>query len=265
MTAGNNVFKLETGSGWTRGLPNLLSAELGRWFGTRRWWTQILIWAACVNLAVAGTAFSENSPPAPELAMVFSILMGIAAPIGVAIIMQGALVGEKRSGTAAWVLSKPASRSSFLVAKLAASVLGITLTIVLAQGTIAYLIIWASSGTALPPLQFLGALGVEMLNLFFYIALGLMLGALFAHPAPVVAIPLAFLFSQQFVLGLVPELIKVLPWFLVIPPNNSNTPSITMAVMTGSQPMTYLPVATTLAASALFVIVALWAFQQQEF
>lgn len=52
--------------------------------------------------------------------------------------------------------------------------------------------------------------------------------ALFAHAAPVVAIPLAFLFGQQMVPGLAPKLIKVLPWVLTIPPNNSDTPSIAM-------------------------------------
>jgi hypothetical protein len=35
-------------------------------------------------------------------------------------------------------------------------------------------------------------------------------------------------------------------------------------VMMGTQPPTYLPIATTLAASMLFVAVALWAFQREE-
>lgn len=266
MTATNSVFQLDTGKGWTRGLPNMLSAELRAWFRTRRWWSQILIWAAVVNLAVGATATAINEPATLVLVVTFSSLLGVAAPIGVAILMQGALVGEKRSGTGAWVLSKPVSRRAFVVAKLVASILGVTVTIVLAQGLIAYLIIWTTQGTALPPLQYLGGLGVELLSLVFYIALGLMLGALFAHPGPVVAIPLAFLFGQQMVLNLMPKLaptlVKVLPWLLTMP--NGNGSSIALAVMLGEHLPTYLPIVTTLVASVLFVAIALWAFEREE-
>jgi hypothetical protein len=80
----------------------------------------------------------------------------------------------------------------------------------------------------------------------------------------VIAIPLGFLFAQQMLLGLVPRLIDFLPWVLTIPPNNSDAPSIALAVMLGTKPATYLPLATALVASALFVAVALWAFQREE-
>jgi hypothetical protein len=50
-----------------------------------------------------------------------------------------------------------------------------------------------------------------------------------------------------------------------MPPNNSSAPSIAGAVMLGTQPPTYLPIATTLAVSMLFIAVALWAFQREEF
>ena len=72
--------------------------------------------------------------------MLFNIFMGLAGAIGVSILMQTAVVGEKRSGTAAWVLSKPVSRVAFIIAKLIANSTGIVVTLVLAQGLIAYLI-----------------------------------------------------------------------------------------------------------------------------
>jgi ABC-2 type transport system permease protein len=265
MSTGNSAFQLRRGTGWSRGLDNLLRAELGGWFGTRRWWVQILVWAAIINLILLMVAISEESGDSSEATMLFNIFLGLFAAVGVCIIMQGSVVGEKQSGTAAWVLSKPVSRAAFILAKVVANVVGVAVTIVLAQGLIAYLIITFSSGTALPPLGFLAGLGVHLVNLFFYLALTLMLGAFLNHRGPVIAIPLVFLFGQQWLLGLVPALVNVLPWALTVPPNNSDAPSVAMALMMGGEPLSYLPLAVTLGAGVLFAAASLWAFERIEF
>ena len=179
--------------------------------------------------------------------------------------MQGTIVGEKQSGTAAWVLSKPVSRPAFLLAKLTANTVGVALTIVLVQGLIAYLLIYLGSGTLLPPLGFLGGLGVQLVHLFFYITLTLMLGAAFSKRGPVIAIPLLFLFVQELLMGFFPILAKLFPWTLVVPPDGSEYPSVAAALMTGSQPLSYLPLATTVGASVLFVALAIWIFDRLEF
>ena len=57
----------------------------------------------------------------------------------------------------------------------------------------------------------------------------------------------------------------VLPWTLSIPLDNSVYSSVAIALMTGTEPLTYLPLATTLSASILFMAVALWIFQRLEF
>jgi ABC-2 type transport system permease protein len=189
----------------------------------------------------------------------------VFATIGVCILMQGSIVGEKQSGTAAWILSKPVSRSAFVLAKLVANTAGIAAAIVLAQGLIAYLIILVATGTALPPLGYLGGLGVELVHLLFYITLTLMLGAAFRRRGPVIAIPLVFLFAQQLVLGVFPALARVLPWTLTVPLDDSKYLSVAMSLMTGSEPLSYLPLATTLGACAAFVAIALWVFQRLEF
>lgn len=265
MTAGNGVFQLKEGTGWSRGLDNLLGVELGRWFRTRKWWTQILIWAAIINAILALVVISEDSGGAAELAMLFNVFLGLFATFWVCILMQGAIVGEKQSGTAAWIFSKPVSRPAFVLAKLMANSVGVALTIVLAQGLIAYLLIYMGSGTMLPPLGFLGGLGVQLVRLFFYITLTLMLGAAFSKRGPVIAIPLLFLFVQQLLMGFFPVLANLFPWTLVVPPGNSEAPSVAAALMTGSQPLSYLPLATTLGASVLFVALALWIFDRLEF
>lgn len=264
MTAGNDAFRLEEGTGWTRGLNNLLDAELGRWYRTRKWWVQILVWAAIINLILLMVAFSEESPGVDELVMLFSIFMGIFAAVGVCIIMQGTIVREKQDGTAAWVLSKPASRQAFVLAKLIANSIGIIVTIVLVQGAIAYAIISLASGVTLSPLAYLAGLGIHVVNLFFYITLTLMLGALFSNRGIVIGLPLVFLFAQQFLIGLIPALADFLPFTLTVPLDGSSYPSIASAVMTGEAVPTVMPVVATLGFSLLFVAVGLWAFDREE-
>ncbi|HSR30816.1 MAG TPA: hypothetical protein VLY63_09650 [Anaerolineae bacterium] len=265
MTAGNSLFELKEGTGWSRGLENLFTVELGRWFRTKRWWVQILIWAAVINSIVAVVIISEDTGGSSGMAMLVNIFLGVFAAFGVCILMQGTLVSEKQSGTAAWVLSKPVSRPAFVLAKLVANAIGIAVTIPLAQGLIAYLLIFLGSGVALAPLGFLGGLGVQMVYLLFYITFSLMLGAAFSRRGPVIAIPLVFLFVQELLLGLWPTLSRVLPSTLTVPLDESAYPSVATALMTGTQPLSYLPLVTTLGASVLFVVVAVWVFERLEF
>jgi len=265
MTAGNELFELEQGNGWTRGLNNLLDAELGRWYRTRQWWVQILVWAAIINLILLMIAVSEESADVVELVMLFNIFMGIFAAVGVCIIMQGAIVGEKQNGTAAWVLSKPASRQAFVLAKLIANTTGIRLTIILTQGILAFAIISLATDTTLSPLAYLAGLGIHWVNLFFYITLTLMLGALFNNRAIAIGLPLAFLFAQQFLVGLIPTLADFLPFTLTVPLDNSDYPAIAAAVMSGEAVPTIMPVLATFGFSILFVAVSLWAFEREEF
>jgi len=264
MSSGNSVMQLETGTGWTRGLNNLLHGELVRWFGTRQWWVQVLIWAAVANgiplMAVLGAPDSAGM----ELPMLFNVFLGIGAPIGVCILMQDAIVGEKQSGTAAWVLSKPVSRLAFLTSKLVGNGLGIAATMVLAPGLLMYLASALIMDTTLPPLGFLAGLGAHLANLFFYVGLTLLLGARYDHVAPVIGLPLAFLFAQQYLPGLAPELMHAIPWSLTAPPSGSTEPSVATALMTGVPAVSYLPLVTTLAVAVLCVAGAIWIFHRQD-
>ena len=108
---------------------------------------------------------------------VFIIMAGMAVPIGVAIIGQGLILDEKKSGTLEWVLSKPASRTALLASKLIASAIGIVVVLVALQGALAYVQL-ALKGSPLAVLPFIGAMALVALNALFYLALTLMLGVL---------------------------------------------------------------------------------------
>jgi ABC-2 type transport system permease protein len=263
---GNSRMTPRTGDGWTRGLETMVRFELQHWFGTKSWWTQILMWAGIFNivfLMVALTATDAEIAGANSL-MIFNVFMALGGPIGVSIMLQEAVVGEKRSGTAAWVLSKPASRAAFILSKLIGNSVGVVVTMVLAQGVIAYLIAVLVVGFAPPVGGFLAGLGVQFTNMLFYLTLTLMLGALLDHPAPVIGIPIGVLFGQNFLSSAYPPLFRALPWALAMPINNSDGVPLATALMTGQPVESLLPLATTLVMIVVFVGVALWAFERQE-
>ena len=47
-----------------------------------------------------------------EAMMIFAVASGLFGAIGTVIAMQGSLIDEKKSGTAAWIMSKPVSRTA---------------------------------------------------------------------------------------------------------------------------------------------------------
>lgn len=264
MTTGNSVMQLETGSGWTRGLKNVLRAEFDGWFGTRAWWVQILIWTLVANGIMIIMLVSEDTPGMLDAIMMFTIFLGIGAPVGVCIIMQEALVGEKQNGTAAWVLSKPVSRAAFIFSKLVANTVGITVTMVLVPGLVCYILMATLGNRVLPAAGFLAGLGVVLVYAFFFLTLTLMLGAIFNNRGAVIGIPLAFAFAQQWIPGLLPATAELIPWVLMVPLNGTNEMSVAASLMTGGQPSSYLAVISTLVASAVFLAVAFSVFQKQE-
>lgn len=262
--AGNSAFELVSERGWRRGLNNLLHNELAHWWTTRRWWTQCLIWVGVVGFMLAAVIFSDPNFQFTDGVMLYSIFAGLFPAIGVVILMQGALVGEKQNGTAAWVLSKPASRTAFILAKLEANSLGVLVTMVLVPGIVAYILLSYSQTAALDPLPFLAAWAVIFLNQFFYLTLTLMLGALFSSRGPVIGIALAFLFLQQYLVGLLPLLRYLLPWTLAVPLNDQ-TEAVVPALLQGQPVYSWITVVAVLVESILFVLVALRRFQQEEF
>ncbi len=267
MASGNSAMVLEQGSGWTRGLQNMLGGELHGWFGTNKWWRQIIIWAGIINVIYAASARTIKSTGDSPI-MIFCVLAGITGTIAATIMMQLAVIGEKRAGTAAWLLSKPLSRPAFIASKLVSSAVGIGVTMVLAQGIVGYLVTGVMVGEWLPPLGFLAGLGALFLNVLFYLTLTLMLGVLMDRPGLVIGIPLLFMGVQN-LLGpqlaqLSPALTQALPWNLFASLGGTGmTDGVAGLLMTG-HPAPLIAVYTALVACVVFVAVAIEVFQRQE-
>lgn len=263
--AGNNAFEMISERGWYRGLGNMSRSELARWWGTRMWWVQSLIWVGLIGFMLGAVLFSSpDRPPSDEIAMLFSIFIGLFPAVGVVIIMQGTVVGEKQEGTAAWVLSKPITRPAFLLSKVIANGFGMLVTMVILPGSVTYMMHNAATGIPWNPVGFLAALSVIFLNNFFFLSLTLMLGTLFSSRGPVIGISLFLLFMQQNLVGMLPTLRYVLPLNLIIP-IGQQVDAVVPCLLTGSHNYSPILVAVIALESILFVMIALWRFNREEF
>jgi ABC-2 type transport system permease protein len=264
--ASNSVLQPATARGWRAGFNNLFRKENRDWWGTRSWLVQAIIWTAILIGILATVLFAEPNGGGQwtEGMIVFFAVGGIALSIGVIIMGQEEVLDEKRSGTAAWILSKPVSRAAFLLAKMTANAIGILIIMILLEGALAYILLSISRGRPLDVLPYLAALGVLYLNVMFYFLLSLMFSAASNSRGAAIGIPMAVLFAYQFVVGLAPWVMEIMPWGLTNPSGGSPEPTLVVAVALG-QPVSPTPIIATLLWCVLFLVVAVWKFNRDEF
>lgn len=120
------------------GLGGLLRGELTRWLG-RRGLVHLIVWTLLIQSVlfldtVAGTEMWADWRGFDLLVHVWWIFV----PLASIAIAQNALVEERHDDTAPWVLSKPVSRSAYVVAKILGTTIGIVAIGLLLQATLAY-------------------------------------------------------------------------------------------------------------------------------
>jgi ABC-type transport system involved in multi-copper enzyme maturation permease subunit len=262
--SGNSELIMVSETGWRRGLNNLLDNEFAGWWKTKMWWVQCLIWTSVTGFMLASVIFGSTNFDIGEGVMLYSIFAGLFPAVGVVIIMQDALVGEKTQGTIAWILSKPVARPAIILSKVASNSLGVLVTMVLVPGLFVYTLLSVATKSVMDPVPFLAAWGVIFLSHLFYLTLTLMLGAFFNSRGPVIGIALGFLFLQQYLVALLPALRYLLPWTLVIPLNNG-TDAIVPALLLGEPVSSFIPILGVAVECVLFVLVSLWRFNREEF
>lgn len=263
--------------GWRMGFANLLRKENQEWWGTRTWLIHLIIVLLVVGGTVLGVLFAPvppaptpeqaNSPvdltdPASAATSLFVIIGGIYMGVVAVIVMQETLIGEKQLGTAAWVLSKPVSRTAFILSKLLANSLALAVILVVIPGMVVFV---AIGMVATPPVlaNWLVGLALLILNLLFYVTLTLMLGTLSNTRGPVIGLPLLILFGGQFMVSLAPWLTNVLPWSITLP-LNAGDQALAVLALQGQPIANTLPIISTGVLSVVFVVVAVWRFRQEE-
>jgi len=267
----SNQFQLVNEKGWRRGLGNLLEGEYSAWFKSSRWWKHLIMWFSIINvmmviMIIASAKAAQEGNDGPPVLFMYGIFGGMFVAFGVMIIMQRVLIREKQSGTAAWVLSKPVTRTAFVVSRLLVNSIAILLTSVIVPGIILYMSLGLFSDIGwLSPLGFATALLMVSLHTLYWIALVLMMGTLFESSSGVIAVPLALFFTFWMGTGLVPALIYFSPLLLTFSPAPDQMNSLAGSFMTGEPVFSWLPLISTIVSCVIFITVAIRRFNRQEF
>jgi len=265
--------------GWTAGLRNMLRKENAKWWSWKSLAAQLIVWTLIINSMVALAVFILPHIPVPTdgsvdaetaqlldsspagilklgLSMFFQI-SGMALLIGGVIIAHDAILKERESGTAAWLLSKPISRKSFVLAKLIANVAGLLLVVIAVQAAIAYAQISVAYGGLAPLGPFLGGLGILSLNSLFYLVLALALGAFTLSRGVTLGLPIVIGIVGSLLLQVLSELQYVTPW---------NLGATALMVAQGAPLPDFAPFA--LAATLIWILAfagaAIWRFEKLE-
>ena len=202
------------------GFRNLIGKENGEWAAGPSLLVHAVIWILIVAVLSAVIAFvrGEMEPGYTPKdindagALMFFVLGSVASVIAVVAKTQGAIIGEKQLGTAAWVLSKPASRRAFLLAKLAVHFRWLLMVTLLVPAVVFYGLVTAVSTLPPPPLLFVGGLAILALGLLFYLALSLLLGTVFESRGPLAGTVFGFMVAGFMVANYAPWLTAAFPW-----------------------------------------------------
>lgn len=269
MATSTAQLNLKTGRGWGTGLGNLSRKEGSVWIRSRYGLIHLALWILIINglmaiiIATAGEDLEVGETIVSSSIDPFIGITSWFTSIGVAIVAMGAIVGEKRSGTAAWILSAPVSRTAYFVSKLAVIGVGSVVTMVVVPGLLVFaelsLIPSGADAGELSFLPWVGVIGAMALSVLFYLTLTLFLGTVFNSRGIVVGIPVGFLFLGMFLTGVLPEVIvNLTPWAVVSP--------LAMELADETEKVTsWVPVISSIAWITALAAAAIWRFKREEF
>ena len=245
--------------GVLRGFSNLFWQENKKWWGTRRWLVQALIWVLVTNGILAIIMWGENESKETGLELFF-IFMHVFLAIGIAVSSQGSIVGEKQSGTAEWVLSKPVSRTAFVFSRTLATWIAAMVVMVSIPALVAFTQITVATGDTIAIRPFLTALSLGALHTTFYLTLTIMLGTFFNSRGPVIGVPLVVLFAPQIAGDLI---MNYAPWVFEFIP--AAFPQIAPMAALGQPIPNFNPIIATAVWCVIFTVTAFWRFNREEF
>ncbi len=244
------------------GLANLVRKELGQWFTTRLWAIQLVTWLVILNGISIAILMDTAVPPGDVLAetvLSFLQITATAVAIGVVLTAQGAIIGERELGTAAWVLSKPASRTSFLLAKLVGHLAGFGLLAVAIPSIVFAITVAAVVEAPMATGQFVLGVAVASLALAFYLVLTLALGTVFRGRGPVAGIGIGLVLMGLFFKGMLPPaVVLATPWLL-------GDIGGSIALGTPMEINRAVPIVATTVWTVLLLGFAWWRFRREEF
>jgi len=248
------------------GFWNLLRRENRVWWAGRRWLLQILVGAAGLGGFLAFTLFAlpgmveatgETLDSIEAGVQIFFGLGAFALAIDIIILTQDTIIGEKESGIAEWVLSKPVSRPAYILAKLLANALGVLVTLILLPGAVAYGL-FSLADAAIPATNFAAAMGVLALHTFFYLALSLMMGVIAESQGTLLAVTLGSVLGGAVLVDFVGRVAFITPWLLGnVAVGLAQGAALPAAIL-------WTPIVATSTLTLVAVAVAIWRFDKAE-
>ncbi len=249
-------------SKWNQGFTNLFYTELSRWFEGKGFLTRLLLWCGFSN-GMAVLIWLQAPNVGSEAILVFGIFAGLTSSIGITIIMQETIVGEIKSGAASWILSKPITRESYILAKWIGNSIGSTISMIIAPTCVFYILFFLFTGEILNLEMFSAAVAVLSLNMLFFLSFTLMMGSFQRNSSLVIGVPIGFYLLQQILVNFSSFLVDIVPWGLTNPLSDG-TPSIVVSFILGIQPFSTLPILVTALYIIILVLLTIWIMKKQE-
>ena len=205
---------------WYAGMKNLLSRELYHERSGMYWIQQLLVWTLFTNgLVVIFLSLPASMTIGPSVVsfslMIFYSILGFLISIFIPVLLQGIVIDEKLSGIAAWILSKPVSKKAYLLSKLAASILAITVVSVVINGIIGY-VVFIIFGYTLNISGFLMNLGLTGILVAYFASLTVMLGTFTTSRGKVLAAAVGLGIGAQIIARYFPLVIFLIPYSLPV-------------------------------------------------
>ncbi len=258
-------------------IPGFINIMRKEFVGERRkrfWIVQILLWLFFSNFIAAIILYlpaeawdatvgagAQGMTQVEVSILIFFALQGLMAALFVPILMMGEVVDELESGTAAWILSKPVSRTSFILAKFIANAITFTIVVVGIPGLVGY-IMFAPSGR-MTFIGYMTGLGLNALVIIYFMFLAIMVGAVSKSRNVVMGVSIGIVFGVLGLIQMIPLLgvifpsmmpLFVTPWLAAGEAPFAQIPAEYVA------PMIYVPAIQIV----LFVIIAIWRFKKIE-
>jgi len=269
MTTNEALLVPRRARGWRMGLANMLSKELAAWWRTRRGLVQCMVALLVANGSLAINLSSKEANNVENATLAFMVTAALCVPFAAVSLAQESILGEKHSGTAAWVLSKPLRRPAYVLAKLIAHGLGLFVAWIALVGVVGYFQLLKPADAYFTPLRIAGVMGLNYLNLLFFLTLALMLATFFNSRGSVLGISLVLAWAGPMpfisapVLKYASWLYDILPWKLLID-FNANRPLAFYLINRLPLP-TVVPIIATALWCVLFTAVAIGRMSREEF
>ncbi len=257
-----------------RGFSNLFRKENRDWWQARLWWINALVWPIilCGLMAevlfvagnlVGGADFTSESERLSYITQtglsVFFEFGSTALAIGIIVMTNGLIVGEKNNGVTEWLLSKPLARRSYILAKTLANALVSFILLIVIPSGIAYALLFIRGGALYPWSLFLSAVGIMTLHTMFYLALTIALGTFFNSRGPILGIALGFVLGGSILGSIFKPLLSVTPWTL------SRSASLISSNQSVPADVLWPPMIATAILTFLLIIIATTKFTKTDF